>query len=126
MLRIGDDNLIPLSQVPRIFPTRSNGKTVHISAVYRWAQRGVRGVRLETLKVGGTSYTSIEAVQRFAEELTRASRPSSGDLSEPAPSRARAMRSSASRLEFELNLPPGRLSSRIGAKGHADPHRMET
>jgi hypothetical protein len=126
MLSISDDNLIPLSQVPRLFPPRANGKTVHISAVYRWAQRGVRGVRLETLKVGGTSYTSMDAVQRFAEELTRASRPTSGELNEPAPSRAHAVRSSASRLEFELNLPPGRLSSRIGAKGRADPHRMET
>jgi hypothetical protein len=32
--------------------------------------RGVRGVRLEGVKVGGTTYTSVEALQRFAERLS--------------------------------------------------------
>jgi hypothetical protein len=32
--------------------------------------RGVRGVRLETLMVGGTRCTSVEALQRFFERIT--------------------------------------------------------
>jgi len=45
---------------------RPNGKRVHISAVYRWVQRGIKGVRLEAIRIGGTTYTSREALQRFA------------------------------------------------------------
>lgn len=59
-----------LRDVPRHLPVRPNGKRLHISAVYRWTMRGVQGVRLETVKVGGSTYTSREALQRFSERLT--------------------------------------------------------
>lgn len=42
----------------------------HVSTLIRWWQRGVRGVRLETILVGGRRYTSIEAVQRFITRLS--------------------------------------------------------
>lgn len=42
---------------------------MHLAAVYRWVRHGVRGVMLESLRVGGTTYTSLEALQRFAEAL---------------------------------------------------------
>ncbi len=67
MIEIGNENLIPLREVPRRLPRRPNGRPLHISAVYRWVQRGVRGVRLEAIRIGGTTYTSVEALQRFAE-----------------------------------------------------------
>ena len=65
------ENLVPLRDVPRLLPARPNGKRLHISAVYRWALRGIRGVRLETVKIGGTTYTSREAIQRFSGLLSR-------------------------------------------------------
>ena len=37
-----------------------------ISAIYRWMQRGIKGVRLDAIRIGGTTYTSREALQRFA------------------------------------------------------------
>jgi len=67
MIDMSCETLVPLSQVPKLLPPRSNGKRLHISAVYRWAQRGVRGVKLESIRIGGTTYTSREALQRFAE-----------------------------------------------------------
>jgi len=70
MIDTASETLIPLREVPRLLPCRPNGKTIHISAVYRWAQRGVRRVRLEVLRIGGTTYTTREALQRFAEHLT--------------------------------------------------------
>ena len=70
MIDISNEHLIPICDVPRRLPPRSTGKRVHISAVYRWVQRGVRGLRLETIKVGGTAYTSQEALQRFADGLS--------------------------------------------------------
>ena len=70
MIDITQERLIPLRDTPRRLPARSSGKRVHISAVYRWIQRGIRGVRLESIRIGGTMYTSAEALQRFADALT--------------------------------------------------------
>ena len=70
MIDISTEHLIPISDVPRRLPPRPTGRRVHISAVYRWIQRGVRGTRLESIKIGGTAYTSSEALQRFADGLS--------------------------------------------------------
>lgn len=37
----------------------------HVSTLHRWRLKGVRGVKLETVLVGGTRYTSDEAIARF-------------------------------------------------------------
>ena len=66
MIDISAETLIPLREAPRRLPPRPNGKRVHISACYRWISRGVRGVHLESIKVGGSTYTSLEALQQPA------------------------------------------------------------
>jgi hypothetical protein len=66
LIDIGTEQLVSLHEVPRLLPARGSGKRIHISAVYRWVQRGIRGTRLEVIRVGGTTYTSREALQRFA------------------------------------------------------------
>jgi len=70
MIDLTQEELVPIRDVPKHLPPRPTGKRVHISAVYRWLLRGIRGVRLESLKIGGTTYTSKEALQRFADRLT--------------------------------------------------------
>lgn len=70
MIDTASEILVPLRDVPRLLPPRPNGKRLHISAVYRWTLRGIKGIRLETVKVGGSTYTSREALQRFSERLT--------------------------------------------------------
>ncbi len=47
----------------------------HVSTVVRWWRRGVRGVRLETILIGGRRYTSREALQRFVARLSSQSDP---------------------------------------------------
>jgi len=42
------------------------GRTPATSTIWRWVLRGVRGgIRLESFRVGGTSYTTREMLQRF-------------------------------------------------------------
>jgi hypothetical protein len=77
MIDIGSDHLIAIRDVPKILPARCNGKRIHISAVYRWLLRGVRGTRLDSITIGGTTYTSTEAVQQFADQLSQARSPGS-------------------------------------------------
>ncbi len=70
MIDAATEPLISLADVPGHLPKRRGGKRPSISCIYRWAQRGVRGVRLEILQVGGTKCTSLEALQRFFERLS--------------------------------------------------------
>lgn len=37
----------------------------HLSTVIRWSRKGVQGVKLETVLVGGRRFTSLEAIDRF-------------------------------------------------------------
>jgi hypothetical protein len=66
------EDVIPLGQVPADIPSRQPGKRVNVSTVWRWAMHGCRGVRLETVVIGGGRFTSREAIQRFAERLSEA------------------------------------------------------
>jgi len=70
---IRNEELIRLSDVPSLknLPRREDGRRLHISTIYRWTTAGVRGVRLETVQVGGTRCTSEDALQRFFNELTK-------------------------------------------------------
>lgn len=56
-----DEELIPIATAAQLFP----GKPVCIQTMHRWRLNGVRGVKLETLLIGGLRYTSKEAIERF-------------------------------------------------------------
>lgn len=68
MIDISAEQMMTLSQATRELPGRPA-----VSTLWRWLQHGVRGVRLETIMVGGVRYTSRESLQRFAEAVTAAS-----------------------------------------------------
>ena len=59
-----------LADVARWLP-RFQGTKIHNSTLWRWCSRGVRGVRLEYLRLGGRILTSVEAVARFSVELAK-------------------------------------------------------
>lgn len=69
MIDISQETLVTLTEAARSLPGRS-GRRLHVSTLYRWATRGIRGFTLETIQVGGTKCTSGEALQRFFEMLT--------------------------------------------------------
>jgi len=57
-----DETLISWVDASRSIP----GKTVvHRATLHRWRLRGVRGHFLESILVGGSRYTSTEAIRRF-------------------------------------------------------------
>lgn len=54
------EDMIPLKEVRDELPGR-----IDISTIWRWAQRGVGGIKLETVKIGGKKLTSRQALTRF-------------------------------------------------------------
>lgn len=104
MISITQETLIALRDAPRHLPVRPNGKRLHISACYRWISRGIKGIVLESVKLGGATYTSVEALQRFAEKLSRGDH--AGPTEVTALSRSQAAARAGALLAFELGWSP--------------------
>jgi hypothetical protein len=64
------ETLIAFAELARRIPPTRRGRPVSVSTVWRWATRGVRGVRLESLRLPSRSVTSQEAFGRFIDALT--------------------------------------------------------
>ena len=75
MIDISSEAVVTLTQATQHLPRRRKGKRPAVSTIFRWAQHGCRGIRLETIQVGGSKCTSIEALQRFCERLTQDANP---------------------------------------------------
>ncbi len=70
MIDISTEKVLSFTEAIDHLPRRRAGKKCNISTFYRWAQVGVRGIKLETISVGGTKCTSLPAIQRFFDALT--------------------------------------------------------
>lgn len=102
MIDIHNETLISIREAPRHLPRRQTGKRVHISAVYRWLKRGVRGVCLESVSIGGTTYTSKEALQRFADRLSNPGRGPTSATTSTTATRKRQIENATRQVESIL------------------------
>jgi hypothetical protein len=66
------ERLIPIARVAEHGLPWPEGRAPHPETICRWARRGCRGVRLETVVLGGRRYSSLEAVERFFTRLSEA------------------------------------------------------
>jgi hypothetical protein len=64
------EDVLPLAEAAKWLPPRRRGKRPHRTTLDRWAKVGYRGVFLEVVKVGDTTCTSAQALQRFVSNLT--------------------------------------------------------
>jgi hypothetical protein len=76
----------PLREAARFFP-RPNGKRISLPTLHRWASNGVRGARLETIRLGQQVCTSEKWIRQFIaamnagrEEAMRQIRPADREL----------------------------------------------
>ena len=67
-INIRNEQLLSLSDASRALPP-IDGKRPHVSTLWRWCKRGIRGVRLEYVRLGHRICTSREALGRFAQRL---------------------------------------------------------
>ena len=84
MINTESESLLSLSEAARACPA-VDGKKPHCSTLWRWMQKGVRGVRLEHVKIGRRIVTTRPALEVFFRELADAPMPSPS----PSPSRGR-------------------------------------
>jgi hypothetical protein len=65
-------DLLPLAAAARALPPLRDGRRVSPSTLWRRAAHGLRGVRLEIVRLGGTACTTREALRRFLREAEAA------------------------------------------------------
>lgn len=94
MIDHSTEDILPLSKAAREKVLKHHGRPPHISTLYRWATRGIRGVRLETLLIGGARCTTRQAIYRFIERTNEV---------EGKPVAAASRRHSLDAAEDELN-----------------------
>ncbi len=67
MIDIQRETIVSISEAPRHVPGRPSVQTL-----WRWVLSGTRAGKLESCLIGGRRFTSVEAIQRFAEQSTAA------------------------------------------------------
>jgi hypothetical protein len=84
MIDIHKENVFPLSAGTHRLETRPSA-----ASLWRWALKGLRGTKLETVLIGGRRYTSDAAFDRFVRSINEAG------AALPPPTRVRAKQRAA-------------------------------
>jgi hypothetical protein len=71
-IKIDEEQVITFPGLASSLPRRRRNRPVHVSTIHRWRDPGLRGIRLEAVRIGGAWHTSWEAFSRFCERLTAA------------------------------------------------------
>jgi hypothetical protein len=64
--------LLTMRKAAELMPRLRRDRPVTAATVWRWATYGLRGIRLETIQVGGVRCTSRAAMQEFCEAVKAA------------------------------------------------------
>lgn len=96
-----NEDIITLAAAASEIPGRS-GRGLNGCTIWRWHARGIRGIRLETLMIGGIRYTSREALQRFFAATTAAAE-GSHSMSQITDARESAILAAERQLESPLD-----------------------
>ena len=92
MIDITREKLFTLGVIARVLPSTRRGRPTHPSTLLRWATKGVRGRRLDAVRIGGNWYTSLEALGRFAEAPAPAAEACESPPGRPRPTGRRGVR----------------------------------
>ena len=96
---ISREQIISLVEAAGQYPGRP-----HISTIFRWGDRGVCGVRLETVRCGGRRCTSHEALDRFTQRVTAAADGQSIESRSTTPRQRKAEVDQAGRDLDQMNV----------------------
>ena len=71
-INILTEDLLTLKQAAKAVPRPKGRKPVHYATIYRWVNTGVRGTKLETIKIGQQYMTSVQRIHAFLEATQEA------------------------------------------------------
>lgn len=106
MIDMNKEELLSLTEATKTIPP-IDGKRPHVGSLWRWTSKGVRGVKLDHLRVGRRVVTTREALQRFFQAVAEA----------PAPERAPQQRKPRGRTEKQRQRDIERAKEGLRAHG---------
>jgi Protein of unknown function (DUF1580) len=80
LIDVANEPLITLAQLARRLPRRRKDRPVAPSTIHRWRAPGIKGVRLECVRVGGAWCTNLRAFQKFCDRLSELGDPHDGTV----------------------------------------------
>lgn len=110
---IRNEELCTLGQASSLLPS-INGRRVSANAIWRWCRKGVSGIHLEHVRIGGRIFTSSDALNRFVNRLAEQDMERLRDVTPPRP-KVRARRRPRVRTSAE--------ASRLHAEAEAELER---
>ena len=74
-INVFEETVISLKEARKLLPKSPRSKSISIPTFYRWIQKGIKAkdgtqVKLEIVKIGGSTFTSQQAIQRFVDQLS--------------------------------------------------------
>lgn len=77
-INVFEETVISLREARKLLPKSPRNKSISIPTFYRWIQKGIKAkdgtqVKLEIVKIGGSTFTSQQAIQRFVDQLSACS-----------------------------------------------------
>ena len=109
MIDIQRETVVTPAKATIYCPEHRAGVRPNLATIYRWMQHGVGGIKLESIVVGATPCTSVQALQRFFDRLTAAANAEHDAAIVPPPvskSRARGHRGSRASARPRCLTPP--------------------
>ena len=93
MIDFQTEKVLSLADATQVVP-EIEGRRPCVSTLWRWAKHGVRGTRLEYLRIGNRLCTSVEALSRFSQRLAEADHKTQPELTTTKnPSNSKRLRS---------------------------------
>jgi hypothetical protein len=110
---------LTMTEAAALLPGRKPGKRLYVNTVWRWCRKGLRGVRLRSVLVGGQRLTTRQWLQEFIQAMSEAREP--GDASPPPVIRTPRQRQSASERAAEELKAAWKQRRRPSGEGDAPP-----
>ena len=70
MIDLSQETVLSFNEAAGRVPSYRPGRKTHVATLHRWAKEGVRGIKLDSARLGGRLVTSAEALQRFSDKLS--------------------------------------------------------
>jgi hypothetical protein len=109
---------LTLAEAAALLPGRKPGKRLYVNTVWRWCVKGLRGVRLRSVLIGGQRLTTRRWLQEFIQAMSEARDP--GGCSPPVIRTPRQRQSASERAAEELKA-AWKQRRRPAAEGGAPP-----
>jgi hypothetical protein len=65
-----NEQVVSFRELASRLPRRRMGRPTHVTTIHRWRSRGIKGIRLAAVRLGGAWVTTLQAYQRFCAALT--------------------------------------------------------